>query len=265
MAQVHPSAIVDSAAELAADVIVGPMTVIDGDVRIGVGTVIVGQAWIQGPITIGAENRILPGARLGFAPQSVSYDPAHPGEGVVIGDANIFREGVSVHRAMTDEGPTRIGSHNYFMTNSHVGHDVQLADRCILATGAALGGHVVVADRVNIGGNSAVHQFARVGEGAMLSGGVGASLDIPPWFMLTAINVCGSLNLVGMRRSGMPREDIDQVRWIYREAAKGSTRQNFFETLRSRADSPIVARYLAWFEAGTRSWCTRRPRRGRGG
>jgi UDP-N-acetylglucosamine acyltransferase len=264
MAQVHPSAVVDPAAELAADVVVGPMTVIGPDVRLGAGTEIVGQAWIQGPTTIGANNRILPGARIGFAPQSISYDPTHPGEGLVIGDANIFREGVTVHRAMTDEGPTRIGSNNYFMTNSHVGHDVQLADRCILATGVALGGHVVVADRVNIGGNSVVHQFVRIGEGAMLSGGVGCSLDVPPWFMLTGINVAGSLNLVGMRRSGMAREDIDHVRWIYREAARGHNRENFLAVLRSRADVPFVARYLAWFEAGTRGWCTRRPKAARG-
>jgi len=264
MAQVHPTAIVDPSAELASDVRVGPMTVIDADVRIDAGTEIVGQAWIHGPTAIGRDNRILPGVKLGFAPQSIAYDHDAPGEGLVIGDANVLREGVTVHRAMTTDGPTRIGSHNYLMTNAHVGHDAQVGDRCIFATGVVIGGHALIDDRVNIGGNSAIHQFVRVGRGAMLSGGAGSSLDVPPWFMLTGINVCGSLNLVGMRRSGMDRRDIDHVKWIYRRVGEGGTRARVIGTLRQRAEVPIVAEYIAWFESAKRGWCTTRGKAQRG-
>lgn len=265
MADLHPTAIVDPAAELAEGVVIGPMSVVGAGVRLGPGTVVIGQAWLEGPTTLGARNRIYPGVRLGFAPQSVSYDPARPGEGLVVGDDNVLREGVTVHRAMTDEGPTRIGSGCFLMTNTHVGHDARLGDRVILATGAVIGGHAVVEDRVNVGGNTAVHQFVRLGEGAMLSGGVATSQDVPPWFMLTAINFAPGVNLIGMRRSGMARDDIDHVRWIHRLAAReGLLPRRLFERLRERADVPIVARYLAWFEASERGWATARARATRG-
>lgn len=265
MAEIHPTAVVDPAAELAEDVVIGPMAVVGADVRIGAGTVVIGQAWIEGPTTIGAGNRLYPGVRLGLAPQSVAFDPAEPGEGLVIGDDNVLREGVTVHRAMTDEGPTRIGSGCMLMTNSHVGHDARLADRCILASGALVGGHAVLEDRVNAGGNATIHQFVRIGEGAMLSGSVGTGLDVPPWFMLTGVNLSGAVNLIGMRRSGMDRADVDQVRWIHRLATREATIPKLLlPRLRERADVPIVARYLAWFEASTRGWVTTRGRAARG-
>ncbi|MHC4808880.1 MAG: acyl-ACP--UDP-N-acetylglucosamine O-acyltransferase [Planctomycetota bacterium] len=264
MAEVHPTAIVDPAAELAADVHVGPFTVIGPGVRIGEGTRILGQCWLEGPTRIGRENLLYPGVRLGLAPQSVSRDPEVPGRGLVIGDRNVLREGVTMHRAMMDEGPTRVGDGNYFMTNSHLGHDVVLGDRCILSSGVVIGGHAMIGDRVNIGGNSAVHQFVRVGDGAMLGGLSGTSLDVPPWFMLTAVNLCGALNLVGMRRSGMDRADIDRVRWVFRQVGLGGTRDQLMQRLETRAGEAIIGDYLAWFSASVRGWCTSRGKKSRG-
>ncbi len=264
MAEVHPTAIVDPEAELSEDVRVGPFTVIGPGVRIGAGTRILGQCWLEGPTRIGQENVLYPGVRLGTPPQSISRDPAIPGPGLVIGDRNVFREGVTIHRAMMDDGPTRVGDGNYLMTNSHLGHDVVLGDRCILASGVVIGGHASLGDRVNIGGNTAVHQFVRIGDGAMLSGVSGTSLDVPPWFMVTAINICGSLNLVGMRRSGMARADIDRVRWVFRQVSLGGTRAGLIRRLESRSDEAMIATYLKWFSAAVRGWCTTRGRKSRG-
>jgi UDP-N-acetylglucosamine acyltransferase len=262
--EVHPTAIVDPEAELAEGVRIGPFTVIGPGVRIGAGTRIHGQCWVEGPTRIGRENVLHPGVRLGGPPQSISRDPEIPGPGLVIGDRNVLREGVTMHRAMTDHGPTRVGDGNDFMTNSHLGHDVVLGNRCIIASGVVVGGHASIGDRVNIGGNTAVHQFVRIGDGAMLTGSSGSSLDIPPWFMLTAVNICGSLNLVGMRRSGMDRADIDRVRWVFRQVCRGGSRAAVIQRLESRAEEPIIAGYLAWFSAAVRGWCTTRGRKSRG-
>lgn len=260
MPQVHPTAIVDPAAELADDVVVGPFTVIDAGVRIGAGCRVHGQSWLTGPTTLGADNEIFPGARLGFAPQSVAYDSDTPGQGLVVGDRNVFREGFTAHRAMTDEGPTRIGSDGFFMTNSHVGHDSIVGDQVIMASGALLGGHVNIENRVNLGGAAAIHQFVRVGQGAMISGLAASTFDVPARFVVTAVNLCGGINLVGMRRNGMSSEDIGHVKWLYRELYReGRTPAGALDALRERADVPIIAEYVAWLEASDRGWVRRRP------
>src|SRR5262245_27387310 len=171
MAQVHPTAMLLGEVELAEDVSVGPMCVLDGTlgpVRVGPGTRLLGSAWLYGPITLGARNSIYPFVCLGLAPQSAHFDPERAGQGTCIGHGNTFREGVTVHRAMTDHGPTTIGDNNYMMTNTHAGHDVHLANHVVMATGAVIGGHAIIGERVTIGGNTAIHQYVQIGRGAML-------------------------------------------------------------------------------------------------
>jgi UDP-N-acetylglucosamine acyltransferase len=256
MAQVHPTAIVQGDVVLAEDVSVGPMCVLDGTlgpIRVGPGTKLVGGAWLFGPLQVGTGNTIYPCVCLGFAPQSQGYDPARPGRGLVIGDNNTFREGTTVHRATSDHGPTVIGNRNFFMTNTHAGHDAHVADHCVLATGAVLGGHVVLEDRVTIGGNTAVHQFVRIGRGAMLSGGVAAPRDVPPFFMLTGVNVAGSINVVGMRRQKLPQEDFDDVRWAYKTLyRRGLPLSAALEVLRQQAQRAIIAEYVIFIERSKR-------------
>jgi UDP-N-acetylglucosamine acyltransferase len=256
MPVVHATAIVDDECELAADVEVGPGCVLTGPLKIGPGCKLVGHSYLYGPLTIGEGNVIYPFVCLGFAPQSVSYDPSKPGKGLVIGDRNTFREGVAIHRAMTDHGPTTIGNRNYFMANSHAGHDSVVGSHCILANGALLGGHVTLDERVTIGGNATVHQFCRVGRGAMLSGSMGLSRDLPPFFMLTGTNTAGSLNVVGLRRSGMPVDQIQDVRWVYKILCRsGLSLAEAREALRERADRPIVTEYLQFLDASKRGIC----------
>jgi UDP-N-acetylglucosamine acyltransferase len=209
-ARVHPSAIVAPEADLAEDVQVGPFVVIEGAVRVGPGCVLRPGCNLIGPLSLGCDNQVFSHAVLGERPQHLKYN----GEAtrVEIGDHNIFRESVTVHRGTTHSWVTRIGSHNFFMAGSHVAHDCQVGDRCILANNAALGGHCVVADGVFFGGQSAIHQFVRVGRLALLGGLSGSTKDIPPFVIQQRINCVAGLNLVGMRRAGIPTEHIDAVR-----------------------------------------------------
>jgi len=264
-AVVHPSSSLGPEVSLAEGVEVGPLCVIAGRVEIGAGTRLIGGVWLEGPLTIGERCTIYPNACLGFAPQHLKYDPAQPGRGLTIGSDNIFREGVTIHRAFEDAGPTTIGDRNYFMTNSHAGHDCRIGSDCTFVTGSALGGHCHVEDRVIIGGNTVVHQHCRIGEGAMLSGAMGLSADLPPWFMLTGNNVVGSINLIGLRRRGFSREEIDAVRWVYRTLYREERSiKAGIEILRTRGDEPMVKRYIDFLETGDRAVATARPKPVRG-
>jgi UDP-N-acetylglucosamine acyltransferase len=140
---------------------------------------------------------------------------------IEIGDNNIFREHVTVHRAMPvgvgpGTGITRIGNRNLFMAGAHVAHDCIVGNDIILANAALLGGHVTVGDRALISGNSAVHQFCRVGRLALLSGASGSSKDIPPFWVMQDVNYVRGLNLVGMRRAGIASPEIIAVRKAFR-------------------------------------------------
>ena len=215
--RVHPSAVISDDAALAPDVEVGPFVVVEGEVAVGPGCVIRPHAHLIGPLTLGSGNQIWSGCVLGGPPQHLGYkgEPT----GLVVGDGNIFREHVTVHRGMpagAGKGLTRIGHHNLFMAGSHVAHDCTVGDHNMFANAAVIGGHVEVADRVLLSGNSAVHQFCRVGRLALLSGASASSKDIPPFWVMQEVNqVCG-VNLVGMRRAGFTAPEIQGVRRAFR-------------------------------------------------
>lgn len=257
---VHPTSILEGEIELDADVEIGPFCVLRGPIRLGAGTRLLSAVQIQGPLRMGQGNRLYPGVCIGFAAQSTAVDPKRPGPGTEIGNHNTFREGVTVHRAMTDEGPTRIGDGNYLMAGSHVGHDARMGSGCILANAALVGGHAEIGEGAVLGGHAAVHQFCRVGRGAMISGLTGISLDLPPFFLVTAHNAATSVNLVGMRRAGMTSEEIAEVRWVHRALyGQPRGRRAQLEALRERAGRPLVAEYLDFLEASKRGICRGRP------
>lgn len=267
--QIHPTAVLEGPVDLADDVVVGPLTVIraraDAPVRIGPGTRLMGRCWLEGPLTMGAGNVVYPEATLGLAPQDLKWDPDEAGAGLSVGDGNVFREGVTIHRATSRETPTRIRDRNYFMAHSHAGHDVAIGSHCIFANGTLFGGHVKVDDRVVTGGNTAVHQFVRIGRLCMISGGIGLSRDLPPFFMLTGINIAGGLNLVGMRRNGFTREEIDDVRWAQRTLYhSGRSIRDAASILAERADRPPVRELIEFIASSKRSICDGRPNPMRG-
>jgi len=265
MPEIHRTALLEGDVELGDEVVIGPHCVLTGPITLGAGCRLIGNVYLHGPLEMGRENVVYPFACLGFAPQHVKYDPDSSGEGLEIGDENTFREQVTIHRAFQEEGPTRIGNRNYFMATSHAGHDCRIGDGCTVVNGALLAGHVTVGDGVIVGGGTAVHQFVRLGRGAMLSGAMATGLDIPPWFMLTGTNICGSVNLVGLRRSGMSREEIEDVRWAYRTLYReGRSMKAALEDLKQRAERPIVAAYIAFIETTQRGICPARGKAARG-
>jgi UDP-N-acetylglucosamine acyltransferase len=209
-ARIHPTAIIAPEADLGEDVQVGPYVVIEGEVRIGAGCVLRPGVHLIGPMTMGCHNRVFGGAVLGEQPQHVKYagEPTR----LVIGDHNVIREHVTIHRGTTASWETRIGDHNFLMAHSHVAHDCRIGNHCILANGALMAGHCLLEDNVFLSGNCAIHQFCRVGRLALLSGVSAATKDIPPFIIQQRFNCVGGVNVVGMRRAGIPTAHIDAVR-----------------------------------------------------
>ena len=271
MPKIHPTASIDGEVDLADDVQIGPRCTITGPVTIGPGTRAIGDVWIHGPTTIGSNNIIYPFTTIGFAPQARGFDPMKLGCGVEIGDGNTLREHVTVNRAMTEEGPTRIGKNNYIMAQCHAGHDVQILDNATLANSVHLGGHALVEDNTFLGGGCVVHQFVRVGHGAMVGGGVAVTRDVLPWFTVTATNVAASLNLVGMRRQGLSNDDIDLVRWVFKTInRRGLSLPSAIEEIRTRCNgSPkkdhVLTRILSFLDTAERPICTAFSRPARSG
>lgn len=216
MAEIHPTALVDAAAELAASVRIGPYAVIGSGVQIGDGSSVGAHAVIEGPTRIGRDNRIHPHACLGGAPQDMKYR-GEPTE-LVIGDRNTIREFCTFNRGTAqDAGVTRIGDDNWIMAYVHIAHDVQLGDRTILANNATLAGHVHVGDWVIVGGLTGVHQFCRIGAHAMTGFQSHVSQDVPP-FMMVSGNPLGvhGFNVEGLRRRGFSRQRIALVKQMHR-------------------------------------------------
>ena len=213
---IHPTAVVDKHAELDSSVEIGPYAVIGAKVKIGPRTRVGPHAVIEGDTTIGAGNIIFQFAALGAIPQDLKY--AGEATRLVIGDANQIREFATVHIGTAGGGGvTRVGSHCLLMANSHVAHDVQLADGCILANSAALAGHVVVEDRVIFGGLAAVHQFTRIGRLAFVSGGAMVTQDVPPYLTVQGdrAEVVG-INTVGLTRAHFKDDQVARVKSAFK-------------------------------------------------
>lgn len=209
-------AVVSGEAQLAADVSVGPFSVIGAGVVIGPRTVVGPHVVINGPTTLGADNRVHQFASLGDAPQDKKYqgEPTR----LEIGDRNVFRESCTANRGTThDQGVTRIGSDNLFMAYSHVAHDCVVGSNTVFANSATLAGHVEVGDWAILGGLTAVHQFTRIGAHAFLGGGAIVARDVPPYVMANGNPaVPHAVNSEGLKRRGFSDEQIRNIRDAYR-------------------------------------------------
>ena len=238
MAHIHPTAIVDPAAELAAGVEVGPYAIVGAGVQVGEGTQIGPHVVLDGPTRIGRDNRIHAHAVLGGAPQDMKYR----GEPTLleIGDRNTIREFCTFNRGTAqDGGVTRVGHDNWIMAYVHIAHDVQVGDRTILANNATLAGHVHVGDWVIIGGLTGVHQFCKIGAHAMTGFQSHVSQDVPPYMMVSGnpLGVHG-FNIEGLRRRGFSRERIAQVKQMHRLLYRdGLTLEQAREALAALHDS----------------------------
>ena len=213
---IDPRAIISPKAQLAADVTVGPFSIIGPDVVLGPGTVIGPHVVLNGPMRMGAGNRVHQFASLGDAPQDKKYagEPTR----LEIGDRNVFRESSTINRGTTHgRGVTTIGDDNLFMAYSHVAHDCIVGNNLVFANCATLGGHVEVGDWVIIGGLSAVHQFCKIGPYAFVAGGCPVTRDVPPYVMVAGNPAePHSINSVGLKRRGFTDDQVRNIRNAFR-------------------------------------------------
>jgi UDP-N-acetylglucosamine acyltransferase len=214
------TACVDPRAELGDDVEVGPYCVIGPEVEIGRGTRLIAHACIFGRATLGEENVVHPFAVIGGEPQDVSYRGSETR--VEIGDGNVIREGVTIHRGSEKEqGLTRIGSHNLLMVNVHVAHDCRLGDRVVIANNTILGGHTHIESSVTISGGVGVHPFVTIGGYSYVGGLSRIYHDVPPYMIVDGNpSKVRCINVVGLRRHGLAAEAVSALheahRLIYR-------------------------------------------------
>ena len=213
---IHPTAIINSHAELADDVTVDAFSVIGADVKIESGTVIGPHVVIKGPTSIGKDNRIYQFTSIGEDPQDKKY--ASEITRLEIGDRNTIREFTSMHRGtLQDQGVTKIGNDNLFMAYTHVAHDCVIGNHVIMANGASLAGHVQLNDHAILGGFTLVHQFTQIGQFSFAAMGSAITQDIPPFIMVGGKPTKPhGINSVGMERNGISTEDIRLIRNAYK-------------------------------------------------
>ena len=266
--RIHPSAFVDDSVELEDGVEIGPLCVVGEHSRLGAGTRLLARSTVGAHTSLGPSNVLHPGSVIGGPPQDKSYrdEPTR----LVVGAENVFREGVTVNRGtVKGGGETRIGDGNLLMACSHVGHDCILGSHVILANNVLLAGHIEVGDGVVLAGSAAFHHFLRIGRLAYVGGNSRVVHDVPP---LTKVSGDPArpraINEVGLRRAGIPDDQILALRALYRrlfhsgralsaaladEVQPGSSLEaELIEALRERGAAPN-GRHLEQFRRDRKS------------
>lgn len=214
--QIHPTAIVESGAELGIGVEVGPYALIGKKVKLGDHVKVDAFAKVTGSTTVGASSHVYSYACLGTEPQHTRYK----GEDteLICGEHNMFREYSNFSLGtVVDQGKTIIGSHNFFMANVHIAHDCIIGNNCTFTNFASMGGHVQVGDRVNVSGFVGVHQFTRIGSYAMLAGGAMVGQDIAPFVIAGGDHAVPlGINIVGLKRAGFKSSELKDIKTMYR-------------------------------------------------
>jgi UDP-N-acetylglucosamine acyltransferase len=250
MPVIHPTASVSKDCVLADSVEIGPYCVLSGPVTLGKGVRLLGNNYLMGPATIGDETILYPFTCVGFPPQDVKFKLGDRTAGVVIGRQGILREHVTIHAASNDHTPTRVGDRVFMMVNTHLGHDVQAGDNIVMVNNSAVGGHGIIGDNVILSGGTLVHQYCRIGRLAMMAGGVAVSADIPPFCLADERNRLRGINKIGLRRFGIPREQITEISRAFRDAIRPAlAKDEMIRILEERAEAcpPIaeMARFIA--------------------
>lgn len=239
---IHPTAIVDPAAQLGESVEIGPYSCVGPHVELGDGVRLVSHVVIDGRTRIGAQTEIFPFAVIGLPPQDLKYK-GEPSE-LIIGSGNRIREHVTMNPGTEGGGMvTQVGDEGLFMVGAHVAHDCIVGNRVIMANNATLAGHVRVGDCAILGGLSAVHQFVRIGAHAMIGGMSGVENDVIPFGLVMGDRArLSGLNLVGLERRGFSREDIRGLRAAYRMlfAPEGTLAERIEEVAQAFGNQELV-------------------------
>ncbi|KMT65436.1 acyl-ACP--UDP-N-acetylglucosamine O-acyltransferase [Catenovulum maritimum] len=253
-ATIHSTAIVEDGAKIGANVTVGPWTFIGNDVEIGDDCIINSHVVIKGPTQIGRNNHIFQFASIGEACQDKKYagEPTR----LVIGDNNMIRESVTIHRGtVQDKGLTQVGSNNLLMAYVHIAHDVMVGDGNILANNATLAGHVHVGDNAILGGFTGVHQFCKIGSFSFCGVGSVVVKDVPPYVMAAGQNaVPHGINSEGLKRRGYSSASIMAIKRAYKTIFRsGLTSAEALEELTiAAADEPAIQILIDFLSASTR-------------
>lgn len=253
-ADIHPSSIVSDETVLGEQVLIGPGCYLQGRVTLGDRVKLIGGVHLRGPVTIGAGTSVYPFACLGFSAQDYKVKPDDPTPGVVIGSDCLIREHVTIHSSTRQDRPTTLGDGVFMMVGAHAGHDVQIGNRAVVVNNVALGGHIEVGERANLGGHAAIHQFVRIGRLAMVGGNATLTADVPPFCIVVERNAIHGLNVHGLRRAGVPREQITLLRAVYREVLR--TRRARSEVIdgltRIGGGDPLVEELIEFYRTSKR-------------
>jgi UDP-N-acetylglucosamine acyltransferase len=210
--KIHPTAIIDPAAQLGADVEIGPYSVIGGGAVIGDKCTIQAHVVIEGSVKMGAGNFIGHGTIIGAPPQDLKFN-LRTQSGVEIGNGNIIREHCTIHRGSTDGSATILGDRNFLLVGAHLGHDSRVGNDVVIANDSLLGGYVQIDDRAFIGGGSRFHQGIRMGRLVMAEGRF--TQNLPP-FLSAAKNQVYGMNIVGLRRADFSAADRDEIKRAFK-------------------------------------------------
>jgi len=264
---IHPSSVIEPGAVLGEGVRIGPFCLVGPEVVLGDGVELISHVSITGATTIGAGCKIYPNAALGAEPQNLSHKGGRTT--LTIGRNTIIRESVTIHTGSdSSRAATTVGDDCFIMAYSHIAHDCSVGNRVTMANSATLAGHCDIGDNVTIGGFTAVLQFSRVGNNAFLAGMSGISGDVIPYGMAQGnLARLRGLNVVGMRRSGMSRDDIEAVKDAYRVIFDRSTTlaENLERARATFASSPLAMSIVDFLSVrGKRYFITPQVRGGSG-
>lgn len=212
--KIHPTAIINPAAEIADDVRIGPYVCIEGPVIIGPGCIIEARAVLAGSVTLGRDNIIGYGSVIGAEPQDHSYN-SNIHSHVIIGSNNRIREYCTIHRGAMQDSVTRVGSDNFFMAGVHLAHNAVVGDHVTMANNVLLAGHVQMGDHAYIGGGAVFHQHVRVGQYVLAQGKSGLGKDVPP-FTIAAFRCVVGINFAGLRHAGFSAEERAEIKTAFR-------------------------------------------------
>lgn len=213
--KIHPTAIVDSGAQIGSEVEIGPFSTIGPETVIGDKTIVQSHVVIENSVTIGSGNFIGHGAIIGAAPQDFSFSPERKTK-IDIGQDNVIREYCTIHRGSAEGSTTTIGDKNFLMAGAHIGHNCEIANSVIIANNCLLGGHVRVDDGAFLGGGCVFHQNMHVGRLVIAQGGSAFSKDLPPFVIAAERNYVFGLNVIGLRRAGFSAQDRDEIKAAFK-------------------------------------------------
>jgi UDP-N-acetylglucosamine acyltransferase len=213
--KIHPTAIIDPAAQIGIDAEIGPFSIVGPQVTIGEKTIVQSHVVIEGQVTIGSGNLIGHGAVIGTPPQDVSFSSDRKTK-VAIGNNNIIREYCTIHRGTAENSATKIGDKNFLMAGAHIGHNCEIGNNVIIANNCLLAGYVLVDDGAFLGGGSTFHQFVHIGRLVMVQGSSGFGKDLPPFVVAAERNCVFGLNIVGLRRAGFSAKDREGIKAAFK-------------------------------------------------